>query len=166
VLTPANTRRVCAGLRAHGNFTKACADAGIHRDSHYAWMHAGLKAPDSDAGQYRNAVLAAVAEREIRLEATVEAAAADQRDKPGDWRAAAFLLDLGEKRKATALAARKANAEIRLTKAKTAGLIPPDVTITITDPADVAALMREKFGQARALPAGPSADGTDPSDGA
>jgi len=161
-LTPAVTARVFAGLRAHGNARKACRDAGIHHDSHYAWMRDGLRAPDGPAGAYRAGALAALAEREVRLEAMVEAAASGTADEPGDWRAAAFLLDLREKRAQNALTAAKLRAETKLARAKAAGLIP-DVTVTVTDPAQVDALFREHFGHAgaRSLPAGTHDPGAD-----
>lgn len=104
-LTPEIIKTICNALLIGNYFETACAVAGIHKDSAYAWLKLATKNPKSIHKQFSDAVSVAQANAESRDLAVIEITAHGtkaQYDENGhlvraevqrDWRAAAWRLE-------------------------------------------------------------------------
>jgi len=94
-LTPETQTRVIEALRAGNYIDAACAYAGIGTSTYYRWMQRAQEfdAPDIYV-EFRETVLKARAEAEIRNVGLIQRAASD-----GTWQAAAWFLERSHPRK-------------------------------------------------------------------
>lgn len=92
-LTPTLVDAICGSI-AKGNYAAtACAGVGLNRRTYYRWLQLGHEKPDGPYGEFERRVRLAEAEREENLVEMIADAAKGKGDEPGDWRAAAWMLE-------------------------------------------------------------------------
>jgi hypothetical protein len=94
MLTPKRVKDICR-LIADGNYAKtACQTVGIHPSTFYRWLQrAERDGPNSIYAKFANSIREAEAKRERILLGLVRDGALPHGDRPGDWRAAAWMLE-------------------------------------------------------------------------
>lgn len=96
-LTEELTARIAALLRNGNYIATACGVAGIHPDSYFAWRERGEA--DIEAGvrsafaEFAEATTRARAEGRALLLQEIRSASRGTERRPGDWRAAAWILE-------------------------------------------------------------------------
>lgn len=86
-LTPERQQRLLDAIRAGNYYEPACVYAGIDYATFRRWMQRGEQATHGPYREFREAVLRAEAEAEIRAVALINKA------MPDDWRAAQMFLE-------------------------------------------------------------------------
>lgn len=86
-LSPEVTEKICAAIRVGCYMETAAANAGIHKDTLYAWLKSGANDESPEHVAFSDSVQKALAEAEVTAVERINAAGAEQ------WQALAWRLE-------------------------------------------------------------------------